>query len=141
MSTVRDREGLTYGINANTDDDTFADGDFYVQATFAPALLEKGIASAKREVGKWYKDGVTGQELADRKINLVGSFQVSLATTDGLATNLLAALERGVGPRWLDEYPAKVNALTPEQVNGAIRKYLDPEKMTLIKAGTVPGAL
>ena len=32
--------------------------------------------------------------------------------------------------------------LTPraEGVNGAIKKYLDPEKMVLIKAGTIPGA-
>jgi zinc protease len=38
---------------------------------------------------------------------------------------------------FVDEYPARVNAITRDQVNGAIRKYLDPAKMTLAKAGTI----
>jgi zinc protease len=40
---------------------------------------------------------------------------------------------------WLDDYPVKVNALTTEQVNGAIKKYLKPDDFFLIKAGTIPG--
>ena len=41
---------------------------------------------------------------------------------------------------FIDEFGAKINALTLEQVNGAIRKHLNPEKMVMIKAGTLPAA-
>lgn len=140
MANVRDKEGLTYGIGASLGNDTFADGDWKITATFAPALLEKGIASAKRQLNSWYQDGVTADELARRQDNLVGSFQVGLSTTEGLTQTLLTTLHRGKDLGWIDRYPQIVRSLTVEQVNGAIKKHLNPDEMFLIKAGTVPGA-
>ena len=141
MANVRDKEGLTYGISSNLSHDTFSDGDWKIQATFAPALLEKGITSAKRQLTSWYETGVTPAEVEARKTNLVGTYKVGLATTDGMAGALLAAVHRGYDVSWLDEYPNKINSLTTEQVNAAIKKYLKPENMILIKAGNVPGAI
>jgi zinc protease len=43
MANVRDKEGLTYGIGSSLAHDTFSDGDWKITATFAPALLEKGL--------------------------------------------------------------------------------------------------
>ena len=34
-----------------------------------------------------------------------------------------------------------INAVPTEQVNAAIRKYLKPDRMVLIKAGSIPRAL
>ena len=138
MATVRDKEGLTYGIGSKLANDTFADGDWRIIANFAPALLEQGLASTRRELKLWYEQGVTAAELARTKTNLSGSFKVSLATTDGLASALLAAVLRGYDPTWLDEYPQKLDAVTLDEVNTVIKKRLTPENMVLIKAGTVP---
>ena len=137
MANVRDKEGLTYGIGSNLSNDTFADGDWKIQATFAPSLLEKGIASTKRQLQLWYDAGATADEVARRKTNLIGTFKVSLATSDGMASALLAAINRGYDVNWLDEFPVKVDALTTEQVNAAIKKYLKPDDLYVIKAGTV----
>jgi zinc protease len=141
MGNVRDKEGLTYGIGSRLANDAESDGDWRISATFAPALLERGIASTKRQLSLWYADGVTDKELADRKTNLVGSFKVGLATTDGMAGSLLAAVNRGLDVTWLDEYPKKIESLTKADVNGAIKRHLKPESMYLIEAGTVPGAM
>jgi zinc protease len=140
MANVRDKEGLTYGIGAGVMNDTFGDGDWRITATFAPTLLSKGIESTKRQLTAWHGNGVTADELARRKSEMIGTFQVSLATTTGLANALLTAVQRGLDVTWLDQYPERVNALTLEQVNGAIKKYLHPEKMVLIQAGTLPTA-
>jgi zinc protease len=140
MGNVRDKEGLTYGIGARLANDTFNDGDFRISGTFAPALLEKGVASTKRQLTLWFDQGVTDKEVADRKTNLVGTYKVALATTDGMANQLLVTVNRKLPLAWLDTYPQEISALTPAQVNAAIKKHLDPEKMVLIKAGTVPGA-
>jgi zinc protease len=140
MANVRDKEGLTYGIGAGVTNDSFSDGDWRITATFAPTLLSKGIESTRRQLTTWHATGVTADELAKRKSEMVGSFQVSLATTTGLATALLTAVQRGLDVNWLDQYPERVNAVTLEQVNGAIKKYLKPEKMVLIQAGTLPTA-
>ncbi len=104
---------------------------------FAPALLDKGIASTRRVLNEWYQGGVTAAELEQRKTQLVGTYYVSLATTDGIATALLNAVQRGLDLTWLDEYPKAIESLTVDQVNSAIKKHLDPNKMLLIKSGTV----
>ncbi|MDD5336486.1 MAG: pitrilysin family protein [Rhodoferax sp.] len=138
MANVRDREGLTYDVGARLANDTFNAGDWKITASFAPALLEKGLASTRRQLQLWYDNGATLAEIEARKSNLIGSFKVDLATTDGMANTLLAAVNRGYDVSWLDDFPQKVNALTQQQVNGAITKYLRPDRMVLIKAGTMP---
>ena len=137
MANVRDKEGLTYGINASIANDTTNDGSWEIGANFAPELLEKGMASTKRELDAWYAQGVTAAELERVKSNLIGTFKVGLATTDGLSNALLTAVQRGYDVTWLDEYPKRVAALSLAEVNGAIKKYLKPDKMTVIKAGTI----
>ena len=140
MSTVRDQEGLTYGIGAAIFDDEFVDGYFAINATFAPTLLDKGIAASRHELVKWWQGGVTGEELAARKTNLVGRYEVGLSTAAGMAGTILATVERGKPLTWLDEYPQAIEALTVEQVNSAIKKHLDPEKMVMAAAGTFEAA-
>jgi zinc protease len=139
MSTVRDKEGLTYGIGAGISDDTYNDGAFGISATFAPQLLDKGLESTRRELRKWWTDGIRAEELAERKQSLVGTYQVGLSTTGGMAGALLSTAQRGLDLTWLDRYPDAVRALTLDQVNAAIRKYLDPDKMVLVEVGTLPG--
>jgi len=137
MGTVRDKEGLTYHISAGVADDTFDDGDWRINATFAPTLLEKGISSTQRELYKWWQDGVTAEELQARKTDLIGFFRVSLATSGGIASTMLHTVQRGYPLSWIDEYPQSVDALTLIQVNAAIKRYVDPHKLIIIKAGSV----
>ena len=141
MANVRDKEGLTYDARAGMGNDMFNDGDWRINATFAPALLDQGIASTQRQLKLWYDAGVSPVEVSARKSNVIGAFKVALTTTDGMAGALLAAVSRGYGATWLDEMPVRVTALTAEQVNAAIRKYLKPDSMVLVKAGTFAGAV
>ena len=140
MGAVRDREGLTYNIGAAVSDDSIADGSWDISASFAPALLDKGIASTRRELAKWWQEGVTDEELAARKQGLVGSYLVGLSTTAGLATAILTDVQRGYDVSRLDEFPDAVNALTREEVDSAIKKHLNPSVMVLIEAGSVAAA-
>ncbi len=141
MGNVRDKEGLTYGIAAFVSGDNARDGDWRIWANFSPALLEKGIASTKRQLTKWYEQGITPQELAQRKSDMTGSYKVGLSTTTGMATTIMNTLIRGYDVTWLDEYPERVQALDLATVNGAIKKHLHPDKLVLVKAGTVAEAV
>jgi zinc protease len=140
MSTVRDKEGLTYNIGASMGDDSIVDGAWEVSASFAPALLSKGVVSTRREVGKWWKEGVSEQELASRKQGEIGSYFVSLSTTLGLAETILVNAQRGFDPSWLDGYPKALKALTRDQVNAAIKAHINPNAMVLVEAGSLPAA-
>ncbi len=132
--------GLTYNIGAAMADDSIADGRWDISASFAPALLDKGIASTRRELDRWWKDGVTDQELAARKQGLVGSYLVGLSTTTGLANAILTDVQRGYDVSRLETYPGAVKALTRDEVNSAIKNHLNPSLMVLVKAGSVAPA-
>ena len=138
MHTVRDKEGLTYGIQADLDDDTFVGGSWQVVGTFAPDLLSRGSESTHREIQHWFSDGVSNDELTTRKGTIVGRYKVGLADTWGLASKLLMTVLRGRDVAWLDEYPRAIEAVSVEQVNSAIKKHLDPQNMITVKAGTLP---
>ena len=137
MSTVRDREGLTYGIGAALFDDTLTAGAWQIEATFAPTLLAKGVASTRRELQQWWQGGVSEAELALRKRGLIGAYFVGLSTTTGLADRILLTIQRGYDLDWLDAYPHAVDALTVPAVNAAIKTHLDPAKMVTVEAGSL----
>jgi zinc protease len=137
ITSLRVKDGLTYGIYAWLDADSFNEGDWKIEASFAPTLLEKGIASTRRQLDLWYKQGVTAAEVEFRKTNLIGAFQVNLSTSDGLAGTFLNTLNRGYPLDWVDEYPSQVRALTVQQVNAAIKTHLQPQNMILVKAGSL----
>ena len=138
MGHILDEQGLTYSIGAYLSDDTFSDGSWEVDASFAPQLLYRGVAATRHEIESWWKRGITEKELTARKEGLIGNFRVSLATTGGMAYALLQAVQRGYDVSWLDEYPDAINALTTSQVNAAIKKHVDPTRLVLVEAGTVP---
>ena len=48
-------------------------------ANFSPDLLEQGLASTRRELEAWHRDGVTPDEVDREKSNYIGTFRVSLA--------------------------------------------------------------
>jgi zinc protease len=137
MGIVRDKEGLTYNIGAAVSADSIVDGSWDISASFAPALLQKGIASTRRELDRWWKDGVTEQELAARKQGLIGSYLVGLSTTTGLADTILTDVQRGYGVSRVDEYPGAIKALTRDEVNNAVKKHLNPGDMVTVEAGSV----
>ncbi|RQT09708.1 pitrilysin family protein [Burkholderia contaminans] len=136
MAGVRDKEGLTYGIRAGLSGLSLMDGGFVITSSFAPPLLDKGVASTRRILDAWWKQGVTQTELDARKDGMIGRHQVAMETTGQMAAMIAQTVLQDRPLSDLDTYPERVRALTVEQVNTAIRTYLDPDRMTLVEAGT-----
>ena len=138
MQTVRDKEGLTYGIGSRVSGvDSGNDGYWYVSGTFAPDLLNKGKTSAMRQIKAWVNKGVSAEELENKKTTLTGSYKVGLATTSGLAGQILANAERGRELSFLDAYPGIINGISLKDVNTAIQKYITVKNLVIVAAGTV----
>ena len=137
MKTVRDEAGLTYGIYAKQNGYTFADGYWFINASFNPELFTTGKEATLKELKKWFESGITTSELKDKKSSLIGSFKIGLATTQGMASNILAVIQRGEQPNYIYEYPKELEAVSLEQVNAAIKKYIDVEKLIIIEAGSL----
>jgi zinc protease len=134
-SVVRGEEGLTYGIRSFTADDEFVDGHWGIAASFAPDLLDKGIATTRKELLRWWKEGVSAEELERRKSAMIGRSRIRFDSTGRVAEEILEVVESGKPLTWLDEYPRAIAALSLSKVNSAIRKYIDPKAIVLVKAG------
>ena len=137
MQTVRDQMGLTYGIysiisgvnNGN-------DGYWSIWGTFAPNLLQKGKDAAVDQINDWVR-GVTEDELNAKKETITGSYKVGLATTGGLAGQILRNTERGYDDTMLDKYPGIIQGIKLEKINEAVQKYIVPNKLVIVAAGSV----
>lgn len=137
MKTVRDEQGLTYSINARHSGHQNTGGYWYANASFNPKLFQKGLDATMIEITKWAKDGSTAEELAFMKDNLIGGFKVSLETTGGLANSILGFLERGLEPNYIDKFSEDIKNITLKEVNDAIKKYVDLDKLIIIKSGSL----
>ena len=132
---VRDTEGLTYSIYSRFLMTDLLDGVWLADVAVAPQNLGKAMKSTREVIEDYCKSGITAEEVETQKSFFAGNYQVQLATNAGIATALTVAEKYGYGPSYLDEFPARVRAVTKEQVNAAIKTHLDPSKMSVIVAG------
>lgn len=132
---VRDKEGLTYGINSTFHSPSLAAGAWYIGVSVNPANVERAIVSALTVTRDYVKNGIRPEELANQKSAATGSFKVSLATNRGLARAIWNAEFHGLGVDYLDRFPQFIESVTIEDVNTAIRKYLRPDQLTIVVAG------
>src|SRR5690606_28971859 len=113
-------------------------GHWLVRVSLSGENLERGLAATEAVIRRFLAEGIGEDELAEKQETIAGSHVVGLATTSGLAARLLVNAERGFPVAYLDEYPALVRALTVDEVNAALRRHLDPDRLHLAVAGTLP---
>ncbi|MEM1093199.1 MAG: pitrilysin family protein [Bacteroidota bacterium] len=139
MATIRDEQGLTYGIRSMLNGiGTEHDADWRVKVTLSQANLEHGIDAVHAEVARFLQEGVTAEELDTAKTTVTGTFQVSQATTGGLASLLHTNAERQFEVEYLDGFTDEVHATTLDDVHAAMARHWSLEKMQVALAGTLP---
>lgn len=133
---IRQKEGLSYNIGSGFSAGSLdKNGQFIVQAIYAPQNAAKLEAAIKEEIARALKDGFTADEVAAAKSGYLQSLQVSRAQDAGLARRLgqYRYLNRTLA--WDAELEKKIAALTPDEIVAAMRRRIDPSKLTIVKAG------
>jgi zinc protease len=132
---VRDTEGLTYSIYSRFLQSEELDGVWLVNVNVAPPNLARAIRSTRDELQKYASEGATDAEVQAQKSFFAGNFRIGLGSNAGIAAALATAEKFGFGPRYLDEFPARIAAVTTAQANAAMRKHFFPDRLHLIVAG------
>lgn len=133
---IRQKEGLSYGVGSQFSAGTLDPvGSFLAYAIYAPENVEKLEAAFIEEINKVISEGFTAEELAAAKSGWTQSRTVGRAQDGSLAGMLNNYLFTKRDFKWDDAYEKKVLELTVEQVNAAMKKYLDPAKINIVKAG------
>ncbi len=133
---IRETEGLSYDVRSSIAWNNFEpNSDWRVSAIFAPQNRDKVGTAVREEVARALKDGFTTQEVTEGQTGLLGFRRLSRAQDDALAAQLAGNLYLGRTFALSAKVDAALEALTPEQVNAALRKYLKPDDFVLVFAG------
>jgi len=133
---IRQREGLSYGVGAAISARPLdRSGSFTGNAIFAPQNADRLVAAFREEVERAVRDGFTPEEVAAAKRGWQQQRDVSRATDAQLTFTIHNGLFLGRTLTWDADLEARVQALTPEQINQAMRRHIDPARITIVKAG------
>jgi zinc protease len=138
MSTVREQEGLTYGIYAGTEGFYIDEQGYWrIMTFFSPKQALQGLTSTLREVAKLYKEGITKEELVKFKKIIKTGQALKNDSTANLLSELHAYHSQQFTLAEMEEYKNRILAVTLKEVNEAIKLYLNPNTLTISGAGPV----
>jgi zinc protease len=136
LERIRQKEGLSYGVGSNLQASPHeASASFSVGGIAAPQNAEKAVACAREELERFGKDGVTQKELDDARKGFLEDLKVGLSNDAFVSGMITRDLHLDRTMKFLQDRVAKIEALTPEQVTAAARKYLSPDKLIVVTAG------
>lgn len=138
---IRQKEGLSYGVgsffNARAQDETATIGAYAIYAPENRDALEKAF---KEEITKVITDGFTEEEFEAAKKGWLEAQNVNRSRDRSLVNKLSSNLYLDRTMMWDKKMEEKVANMTVEDVNKAMKKHVDLDKMILIKAGDFAGA-
>lgn len=138
---IRNREGLSYGANARVAIPVEGDSAMLTATvSLNPVNGPKVEFSYMDELRKTLKEGFTAKEVAEAKRAYLDSRMVG-RSQDAALMNVLAQHEQqGRTMKWDEQLEQKIQELTPEQINAAFRKNIDPAAVSIVKAGDFKAA-
>lgn len=141
MARLRQKDGLSYGVGSQFGASAFEpNANLTLYAIYAPQNMDKLKAGFKEELARFVADGITAQELDDAKKGLMQQRQTGRAQDDALAGLQTMHLRANRTMAFNAESDARIMALTLDQANAALRKYIDPSKLYQVYAGDFANA-
>ena len=125
---VRDSEGLSYDVRSFIDWNSLdANSLWQGSAIFAPQNRARVEAAFREEVARARTDGFTAKELAEGQASLLNFRKLGRAQDAGIASAWVNNLYLGRTFAVSAKVDAALAALTLDQVNAALRKYVTPD--------------
>lgn len=132
---VRQKDGLSYGIESMLEVGSFSDaGYFAVRAIAAPQNLGKVEAAVKQELALVVKDGFTAEELENAKSGILQMRQRYREGDANIAADWVGLLALDRNYQWAAQLDQQIGGLTLAQLNAAVRAYIDPAQMSVVIA-------
>jgi zinc protease len=138
---IRNREGLSYGANARIvvpteGDSALLSGTVSLNPGFGP----KVESSFVDELRKVWTTGFTAAEVAEAKKAYQDARTIA-RSTDAALLSFMVQHDQLSRPYGFDsDVEAKIQALTPDAINAAFKKHIDPNGLSIVKAGDFKAA-
>ncbi|MEK7235522.1 MAG: pitrilysin family protein [Nitrospirota bacterium] len=139
MDSIRDKQGLAYGIMSHFDA-RLMPGSFWVNLQTKTETTNQAITGVLSEIKSIRDTPVSDQELAEAKSFLIGSFPLRLDSTAKLAQVLAQVEFYGLGFEYFSDYPKWIDRVTKEDVQRVAKQHLDPKRYALVVVGNLTKA-
>jgi zinc protease len=136
---VREKEGLSYSTYTTFTSSAFDEAAaFRVASIFAPQNRARVERAIREELERAVRTGFSAEEVAEGRKALLEARRMARTQDRSLVSRLGSYLYWKRTFAWDIEFESKIAALTPEQVNAAMRRHIDPARLSVIVAGDFP---
>lgn len=133
---IREQDGLSYNVGSwLTAGSLDAAGEFGVSAIYAPQNRARIQAEVLDVLQQTLHAGFSETEVAEAKKGYLAMRKLRRTRDGALVGQLANNLYLGRNFAWDADFDAKIAALTPSQIQDALKKYLDPRKLSIVEAG------
>jgi len=134
MNDVRDKKGLTYGIDTGLSPMEHAGLIIGNAATDNPKTAEAWSITLET-MRHFYDQGVTEKEIDSAKDYLTGSLALEMTSTDKIAGILVTMQLEKLGIDYLARHDALIRGVTKDDIQQVIKKWFNPDRLTLTMVG------
>jgi len=131
MKEVRDKRGYAYSVYSY-----FAPlkqtGPFQIGLQTKRSQAKEAIKVAREVLSGFLKDGPSEEELAAAKANLTGSFPLRLDSNKKILENVANIGFYGLPLDYLDQYQARVQAVTADNIRQAFARRVRPDNLITV---------
>ena len=133
---VRREEGLSYGVQSSIQASSLDPrAVFYIYAISNPQNANRVHQVIHEELNELLQDGITETELKEQRAGLLQSRELK-RTEDAALTQILATYARAkYTMQFSHDFETHVSALTVDDVNAAMRKHINPDRLQIVIAG------
>jgi len=133
---VREKEGLSYSTYTSFSSSAFDESaSFRVASIFAPENRGRVEAAIREELVRAAREGFSAAEVEAGRNSLLEARRLARTQDRALAGRLGSYLFAKRTFAWDIEFEKKIASLTPAQVNAALRRHIDPARLSVVTAG------
>jgi predicted Zn-dependent peptidase len=134
VENIREDKGYTYHARSSVE---FTPGgaSLLVDADTASDVTAAALWEMRYELGRFGLVPPTESEVESVRQYAIGSLVTATSSQSGLASQLSALAAVGLDPDWLRTHPARLAAVTVEQVGQAALEFFAPTRYTGVVVG------
>lgn len=131
---LREEKGFTYGAYSYNSGGMYP-GSWAVNTSVKVEKTDSAVMEIYKEIKNYYEKGMTPEELATMKLSVNQSDALKYETSFAKAGFLGRIQRYNLPVDYVAQQTKIVNTVTLEDLNGVIKKYLNPDQMVIVIVG------
>jgi predicted Zn-dependent peptidase len=131
---LREEKGYTYGAYSQLQAVKYP-GPWRAYADVRTEVTEGAMVEFMREIRRIGQERISAAELAETQRSIVGGFALSMEEKDTLLNYAVTRKLYDLPADYWETYPAKIMAVTADDIARVARRYMNPETLQIVAVG------